>query len=97
MPIPGPNLNGKFRPEDGDDPVRRRELLARAAGLAGAVAFGLPPATRPQAHGDPGGDLLYGSANAEPVSLTALRTTTAQARGYFQTARYEHLAAALPG
>jgi len=96
MPIPGPNLNGKFRPEDGDDPVRRRELLARAAGLAGAVAFGLPPATRPQAHGDPGGDLLYGSANAEPVSLTALRTTTAQARGYFQTARYEHLAAALP-
>jgi transcriptional regulator with XRE-family HTH domain len=99
MPIPGPNLSGKFQPEDGDDPVRRRELLARAAGLAGAAVFGLPSAMRPPAHGDPGdhlGDLLYGAASAEPVSLTTLRTITAQARASFQTARYERLAAALP-
>jgi transcriptional regulator with XRE-family HTH domain len=99
MPISGPNLSGKFQSEGGDDPVRRRELLARAAGLAGAAALGLPSATRPQAPGDPGGhldNLLYGSASAEPVSLTTLRTITAQARAYFQTAHYERLAAVLP-
>ncbi len=99
MPILGPNLSGKFQPEGGDDPVRRRELLARAAGLAGAAAFGLPSTARPQAQGDPGGhlsSLLYGNATAEPVSLTALRTITTQARAYFQTAYYERLAAGLP-
>ena len=77
LPLSGPNLSGEFQPEGGEDPVRRRELLARAAGLAGAAALGLPAATRPEAPSDPGGhldNLLYGSASAEPVSLTTLRT-----------------------
>jgi len=98
-PISGPNLSGKCRPEGGDDPVLRRELLARAAGLAGAAALGLAPATRTQVHGDRAdhlGNLLYGNASAEPVPLTALRAITSQARSYFQAARYEHLATALP-
>ncbi len=41
-------------------------------------------------------DLLYGGAGAEPVSLAALRSATAQARACFQTARYDHLTAVLP-
>ena len=32
----GPNVSREFEPEGGEDPVRRRELLARAAGFAGA-------------------------------------------------------------
>ena len=96
---PGPNLSRKFQPEDGDDPVRRRELLARAVGLAGAAALGLPATPRLQANADPRGhldNLLYGGASAQPVSLATLRTITAQARASFQTARYERLAAMLP-
>ena len=96
---PGPNLGRKFQPEDGDDPVRRRELLARAAGLAGVAALGLPATPRLQANADPRGhldNLLYGGASAQPVSLATLRTITAQARASFQTARYDRLAAMLP-
>src|ERR1700680_4128747 len=66
----GPNVSDEFQSEGGEDPVRRRELLARAAGLAGAAAFGLPVTSRAQALTDPGvhlDDLLYGSAGAEPV------------------------------
>ena len=37
-----PNVSDEFQSEGGEDPVRRRELLARAAGLAGAAALGLP-------------------------------------------------------
>ena len=43
--IGGPCLVQYFRQEDGDDPVRRRELLA-AAGLAGAAVLA-PGASRP--------------------------------------------------
>ena len=69
----GPNVSAEFQSEGGDDPVRRRELLARAAGLAGAAALGLP-AIRPGAAAGRSGragldDLLYGSAGAEPVPL----------------------------
>jgi transcriptional regulator with XRE-family HTH domain len=95
----GPNVSGGFQLEGGEDPVRRRELLARAAGVAGAAALGLPGASRAQALSDPGvhlDDLLYGSADAEPVPLAALRTATTQARTCFQTARYERLMCALP-
>jgi transcriptional regulator with XRE-family HTH domain len=96
--IGGPNLVGYFRPEDGDDPVRRRELLAGAAGLASAAL--LAPAAaqaisaeRRSASFD---DLLCGQP-ANPVSLTALRTAIAAKREEFQTARYDRLAAGLPG
>jgi hypothetical protein len=92
-------VSGEFQSEGGEDPVRRRELLARAAGLAGAAAFGLPVTSRAQALSDPGvhlDDLLYGSAGAEPVPLAALRAATTQARACFQAARYERLMAGLP-
>jgi len=95
----GPNVSREFQPEGGEDPVRRRELLARAAGLAGAAALGLPAASRAQPLTAIGGgldSLLYGGASAEPVPLAALRGAAIQARACFQTARYDRLTAVLP-
>ena len=37
-----PRASREPRWEDGEDPVRRRELLAGAAGLVGAATLGLP-------------------------------------------------------
>ncbi len=99
LPSCGPNVSREFHSEGGEDPVRRRELLARAAGVAGAAGLGLAGAGGTQALSDPGvhlDDLLYGSAGAEPVPLAALRTAAAQARACFQTARYGRLMNALP-
>jgi transcriptional regulator with XRE-family HTH domain len=87
--------------KDGEDPVRRRELLTGAAGLAAASALGLPIPARAARTTNPTGELetlLYrhGSVGAEPVRLTVLRTATSRARGLFQAARYERLSAELP-
>lgn len=84
--------------EDGDDPVRRRELLTGAAGLAAASALGLPRTARATEVPNPAGaleDLLYGHGldGAAPASLTALRRATAETRGLFQAARYDQLSA----
>jgi hypothetical protein len=79
--------------------VRRRELLASAAGLAGAAALGLPPAGWARTQASPAGSLeevLYGNLAAEPVPLAALRGATGCARACFQAASYDRLAAALP-
>jgi transcriptional regulator with XRE-family HTH domain len=95
----GPNVSREFRSEGGEDPVRRRELLARAAGLAGAAALGLSASGRTQALSKPGGgieDLLYGNKAAEPIPLATLRGATTQARFCFQTARYDRLTTILP-
>jgi len=80
--------------------VRRRELLSHTAGLVGAAALGVPASGRVGALADPRRGLeglLYDSAAAEPVSLRALRAAAEQARSCFRTARYDRLAAGLPG
>lgn len=87
--------------EDGEDPVRRRELLTGAASLAAAGALGLPIPARATRTTDPTAELetlLYrkGPGGAEPVTLTVLRTATSRARGLFQAARYDQLFAELP-
>lgn len=94
--IGGPSLVQDFRQEDGDDPVRRRELLA-AAGLAGAAAAApTPRRAAPARYALPGFDeLLYGKP-VSPVPIAALRAATAVRREDFQTARYDRLAAGLP-
>jgi transcriptional regulator with XRE-family HTH domain len=95
----GPNVSPGFQSEGGDDPVRRRELLASAAGLAGAAALGLPAAGWAQTLASPGGGLeevLYGNPGADPVPLAALREATVQARACFQAASYDRLTAVLP-
>ena len=83
----GPNVSREFEPEGGEDPVRRRELLARAAGFAGAAALGLPAASLSHHRSDPGSPLdevLYGGAQAEPAPLGVLRIATIEARGFFR-------------
>ena len=87
--------------EEGDDPVRRRELLTGAAGLAAAGALGLQGTARAAQVPNPSAaleDLLYGHSldGAAPTSLTALRNTVERARGLFQAARYDQLSAQLP-
>jgi transcriptional regulator with XRE-family HTH domain len=95
----GPSVNRGFPSESGDDPVRRRELLARAAGLAGAAALGIPAIGRAQLLADPRtglDDLLYGRTGAAPAALPAVHAAITQARARFQAARYEQLTATLP-
>ncbi len=96
-----PRVVRKAQWEDGEDPVRRRELLTGAAGLAAAGALGRPHAARAARTADPAADLkalLYGHGpgGAEPVPLPVLRTATGWARGLFQAARYDQLSAELP-
>jgi transcriptional regulator with XRE-family HTH domain len=49
-----PRVSREPQWEDGEDPVRRRELLAGAAGLAGAAALGRPSADHGRTLADPG-------------------------------------------
>ncbi len=93
-----PRVSDDFKAEGGEEPVRRRELLARAAGLAGAAALGSPLTSRTQLSTGTGGleDLLYGGIKARPVPPATVRTATAAARATFQTARYGRLADGLP-
>ncbi len=98
----GPIVIRDPRREDGDDPVRRRELLAGAAGLASAAALGVPVGEHPPGAGaaPPAGwpeALLYWPAAAPPAPVGALRRAVATARADFQQARYDRLAAGLPG
>jgi transcriptional regulator with XRE-family HTH domain len=89
-----PRVIGEADREDGDDPVRRRELLAGAAGLTGAAALGLPARAAARNCRPAGGlaAVLYGTPpGAAPVTLPALRAAVTKARACFQAARYDHL------
>ncbi len=92
----GPTVIPENEWEDGEDPVRRRELLTGAAGLAAAGALGLPE----QAGADPAAGLerlLYGrGVAADPAPLAAVRAATVRARELFQGVRYDQLSARLP-
>ena len=81
--------------EDGDEDMRRRELLAGTAALAGAVALG---SVRRSTPGPAVGleDVLYSRAEAMPVPLAGLRDSIVSARADFQAARYDRLPAILP-
>jgi hypothetical protein len=86
--------------KDGDDPVRRRDLLAGAAGLTGAAALGWSGVGRAQVTaGSPAGleDLLYSGTTGGPVPIATLRGVIRTARCNFQTTHYDRLAVGLPG
>ena len=98
--VRGPRVGRDVQGKDGDDPVRRRELLAGAAGLAGTAALGWSAVGRAQVTaGSSVGleDLLYSGATGGPVPIATLRAAIRTARCDFQTARYDRLAAGLPG
>ncbi|MCP2339148.1 helix-turn-helix domain-containing protein [Actinomadura rupiterrae] len=91
----GPNVVPGDRGATEEDPVRRRELLAASAGLAGAATLGLPR----NALADQCFDLdrvLYEPARTAPVSLDRLETAARRARDQFQAAHYDALTQALP-
>jgi hypothetical protein len=83
------------RREDGDDPVRRRELIAGTAALTGAAVFGGIETGRAE-KGATIEDVLYGQPVSAPVPLPALRRAIFAARGDFRGARYHRLPAGLP-
>jgi len=94
----GPIVGRDHGREDGDDPVRRRELLAGAPGLARAAALGLPSPSRNRAGSRASvEEALYSRATTAPVPVKDLRVAVAAARADFQTARYDRLARSLPG
>jgi transcriptional regulator with XRE-family HTH domain len=97
VPTRGPKVVRDFRREDGDDPVRRREMLAAAAGLAGAALIppGAARAKTVSARSAGLEDLLYGYT-AAPVPMPDLRAAVTAKRQEFQTARYDRLSAGLP-
>lgn len=99
----GPDRVGARQLVGGEDPVRRRELLAGAAGIAAAAAFSAVPdraAARPAAGPTLAADLervLYrGDPAADPVSLPSLHRAVTAARTDFQGARYRQLAGTVP-
>jgi hypothetical protein len=96
--LSGPRVGRNFRRKDGDDPVRRRELLTGVAGLAGGAALARPAVSRAQGASSPAGleDSLFGSGTGEPVPPATLRAAINAAREDFQTARYDRLALRLP-
>ena len=97
--VRGNTVDHECQWEDGDDPVRRRELLAGAAALAGATALARGTAGRTGASpGSAAGleDVLYGRTEAAPVPLAELRASTAAGRDAFRAARYDRLPSALP-
>jgi transcriptional regulator with XRE-family HTH domain len=93
-----PRVGRDFRDQDGEDPVRRRDLLTAAAGLAGAATLGQSAARAHRPADLAGGlqDHLYGGATAGSVPLPALRSATLNARADFQAARYDRLTVTLP-
>ena len=98
--VGGPSVGRDVQRKDGDDPVRRRELLAGAAGLAGTATLARSGVSRAQVTADPSAgleDLLYSGGTGGPVPIATLRAAICAARSDFQTARYDRLAADLPG
>jgi hypothetical protein len=78
-----------------EDPVRRRELLAASAGLAGAAALGLPRSALAEEPLDLD-QVLYEPTRAAPIPLDRLERVTRGARDRFQAAHYDELTRALP-
>ncbi|GHI10215.1 hypothetical protein Scel_85360 [Streptomyces cellostaticus] len=92
-------VGGNLGPEEGDDPVRRRELLAAAA-----VVFTSPLTSATPAQAStlaPLEDLLlYGTAPVpenSDVSPAGVTAAVKAARQHFRAARYDTLARTLPG
>ncbi len=84
--------------EDGDDPVRRRDMITSSAALAGAAALrraagspGTAPGPGPRLE-----DVLYGRIDAAPAAVVRLRVAIGGARDDFRAARYDRLPAMLP-
>jgi helix-turn-helix protein len=104
--LPGaPTVTGASRREDGDDPVRRRQLLANlgvtAAAAAGSTLNGAARAGESTAPGDlliaRVRDAMLGlGPSPRDCSLQQLQTDLTAALADFHACRYHHLANRLP-
>ncbi|MFF2921279.1 helix-turn-helix domain-containing protein [Streptomyces celluloflavus] len=103
--LPGPRVADTNR-EDGEDPVRRRQLLANLA-VTAAAAAGAPLTSggKPPVHEAALGDVLIGRLRDAMLGLhhdiavppaAALHTELARALADFHTCRYGSLAVRLP-
>jgi transcriptional regulator with XRE-family HTH domain len=81
--------------EDGEDPVRRRDMLTGTAALAGTAALSSISTARPRTTVTLQ-DVLYGKTEAAPVRLPELRRSITATRSNFQAARYDKVTSALP-
>lgn len=99
----GPDKVGARHMLGGEGPVRRRELLTGAAGIAAAAALSaIPdrpvagPAARPDLSAELQRVLYRGDPAVNPVSLPSLHRAITAARADFQAARYRQLAGTVP-
>lgn len=82
---------GETPREGGDDPVRRRELLAGLVSVTGTALLGTAArAASPMPPTTPAGP------DVAPVSIGVLRARVAAARATFHACRYQDLAVGLP-
>lgn len=102
-PGDGPDKVGARHMVGGEDPVRRRELLTGAAGIAAAAALSAIPdrpvagtAARPDLSAELQRVLYRGDPAVNPVSLPSLHRAITAARADFQAARYRQLAGTVP-
>lgn len=77
--------------------MRRRELLAGVAGVAGAAVVGLPRAAAANPVTGLAAALTGASVDAVPMSLLQLTASVARVRRDFEAARYGAVSRALPG
>jgi hypothetical protein len=104
--LPPPRVSGKPPWEDGDDPVRRRRVLAHLTATAAAVANSYVPVGRTtQADEVAPGDLLIGGVRdamlglgpvSTPVPADRVRAEITYALTDFDACRYGRLAHRLP-
>jgi hypothetical protein len=96
-PANGGTVRGTCLPENGELPVRRRQLLTGLVGVTGATLLGIP-STASTAPSPDLSQLVATSprAVARPMSRQALRSSLASARSLFERCRYTDLASALP-
>jgi transcriptional regulator with XRE-family HTH domain len=96
LPVSTRTTVGETPREGGDDPVRRRELLAGLVSVTGTALLGT--SARPTAAQAASQMALAnpGSPDVVPVSIGVLRARVAAARATFHDCRYDDLAAALP-
>ncbi|MGH3908249.1 MAG: helix-turn-helix domain-containing protein [Pseudonocardiaceae bacterium] len=87
-------VSGTTAREDGEDPVRRRNVLSGLVAVTGGALLGVPG----HAASAPPGPLLRSpsTTTAQPVSAQALRSSLVAARSLFHGCRYSDLAVALP-
>lgn len=87
---------GTCVPENGDAPVRRRQLLTGLVGVTGATLLGIPSTASAARSTDLNQLVATPGTVAQPVGHRALRSSLTSARSLYESCRYAELSSALP-